>query len=96
MHGDLIQALLLCLFTGGRQNYENQNEGEGSSKDGKDRHRLPEAPRRLLQMADQTQAHHPRRPLLRGITYNFLSMIFLHIYVERTQKSINCVFLALG
>lgn len=53
-------------LAGRRQNHENQNEGEGSAQDGKDRHRLPEAARRLLQVADQTKAHHSRRPLLRG------------------------------
>lgn len=61
-----LVILFFCPLAGGCQNYENQNEREGSSQDGKDRHRLPETPRCFLQMANQAQAHHPRRPLLWG------------------------------
>lgn len=62
----MISFFLFTPFTGRCENNENQNEGEGSAQDGKDWHWLPEASRCLLQMADQTQAHHSRRPLLWG------------------------------
>ena len=43
-----------------------QDEGEGSTETGENRHRLPEAARRLLQVADKTQDVDARRSLLRG------------------------------
>ena len=51
-------------FAGAGAGHEVEDAREGPSQAGQDRHRLPEAARRLLQVADQAAHDDARRPLL--------------------------------
>ena len=43
------------MYSGRSEIYETKDEGTGSTKNGKNRYRLPEVTRCLLPMADQTK-----------------------------------------